>query len=171
MSARESAAAPAYGSTANMPALTTSAIQSARRQRGSLLPFVLEHELSQQDAAICRLLDKYESAPHVGPVATTGSRAVGLRIGEIAKATGANVETVRYYERIGLLQPAERTSGNYRTYTPADVARLNFIRHARGLGFSIPDIRSLLNLADQPERDCSDVDRIATGHLQVVEAK
>jgi len=94
-----------------------------------------------------------------------------LRIGEIAKATGANVETVRYYERIGLLQPAERTSGNYRTYTPADVARLNFIRHARGLGFSIPDIRSLLNLADQPERDCSDVDRIATGHLQVVEAK
>lgn len=96
---------------------------------------------------------------------------MGLKIGEIAKATGTNVETVRYYERISLLQPAERTSGNYRTYTPADVARLNFIRHARGLGFNIPDIRSLLDLADQPERDCSDVDRIATGHLQVVEAK
>jgi len=96
---------------------------------------------------------------------------VALKIGVIAKATGTNVETVRYYERIGLLQPADRTSGNYRTYTPSDVARLNFIRHARGLGFNIPDIRSLLDLADQPERDCSEVDQIATGHLEVVEAK
>ena len=96
---------------------------------------------------------------------------MGLKIGEIAKATGTNVETVRYYERINLLQPAERTSGNYRTYTPADVARLNFIRHARGLGFNIPDIRSLLDLSDEPERDCSDVDRIASGHLALVEAK
>ena len=96
---------------------------------------------------------------------------MALKIGNIAKATATNVETVRYYERIGLLPPPERTSANYRSYTPAHVDRLSFIRHARGLGFDIADIRSLLDLADQPERDCAEVDRIASGHLQAVEQK
>ena len=96
---------------------------------------------------------------------------MGLKIGALAKATGTKVETVRYYERIGLLPPPERTSGNYRSYTPAHVARLSFIRHARGLGFDIADIRSLLDLADQPERDCGEVDRIASGHLHAVAEK
>lgn len=94
-----------------------------------------------------------------------------LKIGEIAKATGTNVETVRYYERIGLLPRPERTSANYRSYAPSHIDRLSFIRHARGLGFDIADIRSLLDLADQPERDCGQVDRIASGHLQAVEKK
>jgi len=96
---------------------------------------------------------------------------MGLKIGDIAKATGTKVETVRYYERIGLMPQAERTSTNYRSYTPAHIDRLHFIRHARGLGFDIADIRSLLALADQPGRDCTDVDRIASGHLHAVEAK
>ena len=96
---------------------------------------------------------------------------MGLKIGELAKATGTKVETVRYYERIGLLPAAERTSANYRSYTAAHVDRLRFIRHARGLGFDIADIRSLLDLADEPGRDCSEVDRIASGHLHAVEAK
>lgn len=96
---------------------------------------------------------------------------MGLKIGELAKATGTKVETVRYYERIGLLPEADRTSGNYRSYTPAHLDQLNFIRHARRLGFDIADIRSLLDLADQPERDCAEVDRIASGHLQAVEDK
>lgn len=96
---------------------------------------------------------------------------MGLKIGELAKATGTKVETVRYYERIGLLPQAERTSVNYRSYTPAHLDQLNFIRHARRLGFDIADIRSLLDLADQPDRDCADVDRIASGHLQAVEDK
>lgn len=96
---------------------------------------------------------------------------MGLKIGELAKATGTKVETVRYYERIGLLPEAERTSGNYRSYAPAHLDQLNFIRHARRLGFDIADIRSLLDLADQPERDCAEVDRIASGHLQAVEDK
>lgn len=96
---------------------------------------------------------------------------MGLKIGDLARATGTKVETVRYYERIGLMPPAERTSANYRSYTPAHIDRLHFIRHARGLGFDIADIRSLLALADQPGRDCADVDRIASGHLQAVEAK
>ena len=96
---------------------------------------------------------------------------MGLKIGDLAKATGTKVETVRYYESIGLLPAAERTSANYRNYTAAHVDRLRFIRHARGLGFAIADIRSLLDLADEPGRDCSEVDRIASGHLQAVEAK
>lgn len=96
---------------------------------------------------------------------------MGLKIGDLAKATGTKVETVRYYERIGLMPAAERTSANYRNYTPAHIDRLQFIRHARRLGFDIADIRSLLELADQPGGDCTEVDRIATGHLQAVEAK
>lgn len=96
---------------------------------------------------------------------------MGLRIGDLAKATGTKVETVRYYERIGLMPPTERTGGNYRSYAPAHVGRLQFIRHARGLGFDIADIRSLLSLADEPEQDCSEVDRIASGHLDAVQAK
>lgn len=94
-----------------------------------------------------------------------------MKIGELAKSTGTKVETVRYYEGIGLLPEPDRTSGNYRNYTPAHRDRLNFIRHARGLGFDISDIRSLLDLADQPERDCGEVDRIASGHLRAIEDK
>ncbi|WP_456062128.1 MerR family transcriptional regulator [Croceibacterium mercuriale] len=94
-----------------------------------------------------------------------------LKIGDLANATGTKVETVRYYERIGLLPEPERTSSNYRSYSSGHLDRLNFIRHARGLGFDIADIRSLLGLADEPEGDCTEVDRIASGHLEAVERK
>jgi Cu(I)-responsive transcriptional regulator len=94
-----------------------------------------------------------------------------MKIGELAKATGANSETIRYYERIGLLHPPERTGSNYRDYGPADVERLAFIRQARGLGFELADIRSLLSLSDQPDRDCADVDRITSEHLEAVQQK
>lgn len=96
---------------------------------------------------------------------------MGLKIGDLARATGTKAETIRFYEKIGLMPPPERTGGNYRNYTKTHLKRLNFIRHARGLGFDIAEIRSLLDLADQPERDCAEADRIATGHLQAVEAK
>lgn len=94
-----------------------------------------------------------------------------MKIGSLAKATGTKVETVRYYEGIGLMPEPERTSANYRSYTDVHRDRLNFIRHARGLGFDISDVRSLLDLADQPERDCGEVDRIASGHLQAIDEK
>lgn len=94
-----------------------------------------------------------------------------MKIGELSRSTGTKVETVRYYERIGLLPRPGRTGANYRSYAPADIDRLKFIRHARGLGFDIPAIRSLLALSEQPERDCRDVDALATGHLAAVEAK
>jgi len=96
---------------------------------------------------------------------------MGMKIGQLGKATGTNVETIRYYERIGLLPKAGRTGGNYRDYAEPDVQRLTFIRHARGLGFEIADIRSLLDLGEQPDRDCSEADHIASGHLSAVERK
>ena len=94
-----------------------------------------------------------------------------MKIGELSRATGTSAETIRYYERIGLLPKPGRTDGNYRDYGPGDLDRLNFIRHARGLGFDIAGIRSLLDLAEQPERDCAEADLIASGHLGAVERK
>jgi DNA-binding transcriptional MerR regulator len=94
-----------------------------------------------------------------------------MKIGALAKAVGANIETIRYYERIGLLPAAGRTAANYRDYGAAHRERLAFVRHARELGFSIADIRSLLDLSDQPERDCVEADQIASQHLAQVEIK
>jgi Cu(I)-responsive transcriptional regulator len=92
-------------------------------------------------------------------------------IGALAKATGSNIETIRYYERIGLLPAPARTSGNYRSYGADHLARLSFVRRSRELGFSLEAIRELLRLADQRDRDCTAVDAIARGHLVEVERK
>jgi Cu(I)-responsive transcriptional regulator len=96
---------------------------------------------------------------------------MGLKIGDLAKATSTTVETIRYYEKAGLLPHPERTESNYRSYSREHLNRLNFVRHARGLGFELADIRSLLSLSDNPAADCAEADRIATGHLKSVEAK
>lgn len=94
-----------------------------------------------------------------------------LTIGALAQATGSKVETIRYYERIGLLPLPARTGGNYRCYGPAHVDRLRFIRRGRDLGFSLQEIRDLLRLSDNPEQPCTEVDRIAHEHLQAIERK
>lgn len=94
-----------------------------------------------------------------------------MKIGELSRATGTNIETIRYYERIGLLPAPARTDANYRSYGPAHRSRLSFVRHSRDLGFTIGEIRSLLDLADHPDRDCGEADRIATRHLEQVEDK
>ena len=94
-----------------------------------------------------------------------------LTIGDLAKATGTQAETIRYYERIGLLTPPKRTAGNYRLYGKGDVDRLGFVRRSRGLGFSIEEIRALLSLADQRDRDCGEIDALAQRHLSNVERK
>lgn len=96
---------------------------------------------------------------------------MALRIGHLASATGTRVETIRYYERIGLLPKPGRSASNYRAYSSRDARRLGFIRHARGLGFDIAEVRSLLALADEPDRDCAEVDAIATDHLAGVERR
>ena len=94
-----------------------------------------------------------------------------LSIGELARSTGTKVETIRYYERIALLPPPPRTAGGYRSYGPAHLARLSFIRRARDLGFSLEQVRTLLGLADGQERPCEAVDAVAREHLAEVERK
>ncbi len=92
-------------------------------------------------------------------------------IGALARAAGTTVETVRYYERIGLLPRPARTPGNYRSYAPAHLERLSFVRKARALGFSLAQVRELSDLADHRERGCGAADRIARSHLDMVERK
>jgi Cu(I)-responsive transcriptional regulator len=95
-----------------------------------------------------------------------------LTIGDMADKTGVKVVTIRYYERIGLLPAPVRTgSGAYRAYGKADLDRLSFIRRARDLGFTLHQIRALLDLAEQRNRDCADVDAIAREHLTEIERK
>src|ERR1700753_2606250 len=94
-----------------------------------------------------------------------------MNIGELARAADTNVETIRYYERIGLLPPPPRTAGNYRDYTAAHASRLTFTRRARDLGFSIDQIRALLDLADEKNQSCEAVDAIARTHLGDVKRK
>jgi len=88
-----------------------------------------------------------------------------LTIGALSELAGVKVPTIRYYEGIGLLPVAERTDGNRRTYDDATVSRLTFIRHARELGFEVESIRTLLDLADQPDRSCAETAVIARRHL------
>lgn len=94
-----------------------------------------------------------------------------LAIGAVAKRTGIKVTTIRFYEQEGLIRAPERTISGRRLYADADVRRLSFIRHARALGFELGDIRSLLNLSDNPERPCHEADRIARANLLAVEAR
>lgn len=90
-------------------------------------------------------------------------------IGELARDTGSNVETIRYYEKIGLMPEPERSAGNQRRYAARHRERLRFIRHARELGFTIDDIRELLDLSDQEQRDCTAVDALARRHRDAVD--
>jgi Cu(I)-responsive transcriptional regulator len=92
-------------------------------------------------------------------------------IGELAEATGTKVETVRYYERIGILPAPKRTSGNYRAYSAGHLALLSFIRRARDLGFTLDQVRALLALANQKKQDCGTVDALAREHLADIDRK
>lgn len=92
-------------------------------------------------------------------------------IGALAEATDTKVETVRYYERIGLLPEPGRTAGNYRAYSDEHLARLSFIRRARDLGFTLDQVRALLELADHRDNDCCVVDALARDHLTEIDRK
>lgn len=94
-----------------------------------------------------------------------------LTIGKLAKAADTKIETVRWYEKVGLIDRPGRTNSNYRSYTSRDLARLTFIRRARDLGFSLDQVRALLDLASDPGRDCGSVDALASGHLAAVDRK
>jgi Cu(I)-responsive transcriptional regulator len=94
-----------------------------------------------------------------------------LTIGRLSAATGVKVETIRYYERAGLIDPPARTEGNYRSYYADDIGRLGFIRRTRDLGFSLEEIRALLDLSAQGDRDCGEIDELANRHLVEVDRK
>jgi MerR family transcriptional regulator, mercuric resistance operon regulatory protein len=95
-----------------------------------------------------------------------------MRIGELSRRTGCNIETIRYYERAGLMPLPPRSASRYRIYDHSDVRRLAFVRRARELGFSLDDVRALLALAaDQDEGTCVGVRQLAARHLAEVRAK
>lgn len=95
----------------------------------------------------------------------------GLRIGDLARRTGTSVETVRYYEKVGLMPRSVRTEANYRSYGVAELERLSFIRRTRDLGFSLEQVRALLDLTESRDSDCATVDRIVNGHLLQIDRK
>ena len=94
-----------------------------------------------------------------------------LAIVTLSKRTGCNIETIRYYERVGLLPAPVRSAGGYRLYETDHLKRLTFIRRARALGFSIDEVRTLLKLADERKRPCAEVRVVAGAHLGDVRAK
>src|SRR3546814_17941540 len=114
----------------------------------------------------------FDMTPSIKSEVTRGSTIMSVEpfsIGKLAKATGTKVETIRYYESVGLLAPPARTKSNYRAYSAQHLARLSFIRRARALGFSIEQVQELLKLADQKDISCSAVDAIAREHLAEID--
>jgi MerR family mercuric resistance operon transcriptional regulator len=101
--------------------------------------------------------------------ATSGSAE--LTIGALSKETGCNIETIRYYERIGLMPRAPRTSGGHRLYDRERLKRLIFIRRSRELGFTLEEVRTLLKLVDGGRYTCAEVRTITIDHLGVVRRK
>lgn len=93
-----------------------------------------------------------------------------IAIGELSRQAGCNIETIRYYERIGLTPRASRR-GRYRSYDADDVRRLRFIRRARELGFTLEEIRALIGIAAAGEVSCADARGIAAAHLASVRAR
>src|SRR5215213_10029629 len=94
-----------------------------------------------------------------------------VSIGELSRRTGVKVPTIRYYEQVALMPAPPRTEGKQRRYGPAAVDRLNFIRHARELGFEVEAIRTLLSLQDHPDQPCVAADQIARARLAEVEQR
>jgi MerR family mercuric resistance operon transcriptional regulator len=94
-----------------------------------------------------------------------------LAIGALSRRTACNIETIRYYERTRLLPAPARSPGGYRLYRAEHLKRLFFIRRARALGFSIHEVRKLLELAEHRRRPCAEARRLAAAHLEDVRAK
>jgi MerR family mercuric resistance operon transcriptional regulator len=93
-----------------------------------------------------------------------------IAIGELSRRTRCHIETIRYYERIGLM-PAPPRRGRYRSYDGAHIARLGFVRRARELGFTLDEVRALLGLATGGETSCAEVRDLAAAHLKDVRTR
>lgn len=91
-----------------------------------------------------------------------------MKIGELAQATTTPVETIRFYEREGLMPPPNRTESNYRSYESEHLARLQFIRYCRGLDMSLDEVRVLLRVKDSPHANCGDANKVLDEHIDHV---
>ncbi len=94
-----------------------------------------------------------------------------MRIGELAKATGVDVETIRYYEKAQLLSAPTRSDNGYRAYTQTHLERLAFIRHCRALDIPLADVQRLLSFVDRPQTDCGEIDLLIETQLAKVRAR
>lgn len=94
-----------------------------------------------------------------------------LQIGELAKQAGVNIQTVRYYEKRGILKPSKRTSAGFRLYGPDTIQTLNFIKHSKDLGFTLEEIRDLLNLRATTASRCQKVRKKAKAKLEDIQEK
>jgi MerR family mercuric resistance operon transcriptional regulator len=92
-------------------------------------------------------------------------------IGEMSRRTGVNIETIRYYERVGVMPRPKRNAGGHRLYDKSQLNRLAFIKHSRDLGFSLKQVRTLLTLVGSGEMTCSDVHALTVEHLTDVKSK
>ena len=94
-----------------------------------------------------------------------------MRIGELAERAGVDVQTIRYYEREGLIEPPARTASGYRSYGAAHLERLNFVRHCRSLDMPLAEVRRVIDLSRNAGVSCDEVDHLVHAHLQRVRAK
>lgn len=97
--------------------------------------------------------------------------ATSLTRGELAQATDCNLETIRYYEKTGMMPDPPRTASGYRIYDGGHISRLRFILRARELGFAIEEIKGMLGLMDHGTQTCAEVKALTEGHLADVRAK
>jgi MerR family transcriptional regulator, mercuric resistance operon regulatory protein len=95
----------------------------------------------------------------------------GITIGELSRRTGVNIETIRYFEKVGLLDTPSRTEGGHRVYAERHVRALSFIKRARELGFAPAEVRTMLNLGGSGKACCDEVREIAVHHLEEVRQK
>ena len=103
--------------------------------------------------------------------ANTISRGPTLTVGGLSKTTGVNIETIRFYERVGILPKPPRTAGGHRIYGEDHLKRLSFVRRSRDLGFSLDEVRGLLRLVDGGHYTCGEVKTITLDHLADVRRK
>jgi len=94
-----------------------------------------------------------------------------MKIGELAAGAGCDVQTVRFYEREGLLEEPQREASGYRRYDERHRARLNFIRHCRSLDISLPEVRRLLDFAARPDQSCAQVNTLLDEHITLVKGR
>ena len=94
-----------------------------------------------------------------------------MNIGQAATASGVSAKMIRHYEEVGLVRPPKRTASNYRTYSASDVHVLRFVKRARALGFSMPDIKNLLALWQNKSRPSAAVKKIAGKHIAELKRK